>query len=215
MKFLPSSCMCRTGRHRSGPKSNVAVKKLKKSRKRRRSRNSYIESSFKSNVYPIEQFPPARPASVSQGGVHNPMERFHVKSRRHASRPRKPKNHWTALTVLPVNDHKQMQQHRTLTPLCDNNNNDSRFISPLNFVTASYYLNQNQSAAAYGRRQEKVQSNKTRHRIKVCLALNGLKVDNDRFYVESRRFDLKNPRIPNFNFLHGVAAKYSKLLLMK
>lgn len=66
MKFL--KCI---SHKKSSPKSNVSVRKLKKSKKKRtkkknpvktqdnkkRSRNSYIASSFNRNFYPTEQFP--------------------------------------------------------------------------------------------------------------------------------------------------------------
>lgn len=167
MKFLPASCMCsqrHNGRQRY-PKSNVSVKKLRKSKSKKSKkrgltkRNSYIESSFKRNVYPIEHF-------ASQNSS-TPMEQFHVKSRRSSSRRRKKENsHWTSLTVLPLNE-QQKQMQNTPPILCDNNNNN-HYINPPNFVTASYYLNQNQFC---GRRNGNFDANyeipKPRHRLKV------------------------------------------------
>lgn len=128
--------MCRSKPpHR--PKSNVAVRKIKRSRSKtsrssasssaRRKRNSYIASSFSKNVYPIEHFPRNQ----------DPMSQFHsgTKTRRVKSQPDVRgggAGDWTTLTVLPI---AKQTQSMSNTPL------NQRLINPQNFTTASFYLN--------------------------------------------------------------------------
>lgn len=142
----------------STPKSNVAVKRLKKPKKkkskkaiaeRKRKRSSYIASSFNRNFYPVEQFPQTRHSSLDMiegfhsANIHDTYSYNLQSSRRSKSEPeiRAETAYAEYLRYYQKQILLQQEQARYLlnqtvqnTPLYhnyyDNNNNDpNAFIS--------------------------------------------------------------------------------------